>query len=506
MSPAPASWLSRIASSETLVTGIGRGVAAVSNFALFWLLIRSLSPSEYAQLGLINGLQVFVANILLGPALLQIGRETWDWHHERALTERMSGALAGLGLISLVGNIGLALLATGVGWIRPDALPGVVLGAVLYLAWFFLSQVLNNAGVLRERRVFSTYLVLEGVAKVLVVLGLHLARAQAPAWFYFVAIQAAGLMGAWVAYRLHHGTLERYGLLLGRLWAAPGKLTRKNLRFIAGSRSLRATGIFNWGFSTGSRYVLEPLVSRSALGIFLAGWNLGTTVLGALDGLYSSVMIPVLYNRTAGRPDDRLERKGECGRYLGVLLALLLPLLVVFVVFARSLAQLLLSNQIGSPTSIVRAGLVAAACIMVTAAFQTFSLIERTPRPNALASGLIMVVGLSALALMTRKYGLEAGAWGLALGAFLGASAMLALAHGWVDWTVVREAIPRAAAGTVLTVGVAWAALAVVPLALPDWGRWTTFLAWIAPGLGWMSYVWWMVRPWAARQTPSVPH
>lgn len=496
-------WLTTIRSNEALIASLGRVFGVVSNFVLFWLLVRSLDPSEYAQLGLINGLQIFVTNILLGPVLLQIGREIWNCHHQQNLIERLSGVLIGLGLLSLIGNITLVLLAMALGWVSAESVPGIVVGAVLYLIWFFISQLINNIGILRERIVFSTYLVLEGWSKVLIVLVLYLADFRAAAWVYFLLIQAAGLLGALLAYRLHRPTLAKYGLLLSRLWFAPNKFSRKTLDFMVGSKSLRVTGFLNWGFSTGNRYVLEPLVSRTTLGIFLAGWGLGTMALGAFEGFYSNFMIPVLYSRTSGECDNPIQRKSECGKYLAVLLAMLLPLLIVFLVFADSLSYMLLSNQIGSPTSIVRAGLVSMTCLLLTGTFQTFSLIERKLRPNVMATGVIMVIGLSSLTLLTIRFGVEIGAWGLAFGSFAGLVVIITLLHKWIDWKRVYCCLPIAVAGTVVTISSAWTALISVHFYIPDWGRWAMLLAWSFTLTTWASYVLLMVRPWAAKTLPE---
>ena len=487
-------WI-RFRASEELIATVGRFVGMGSNFVLFWLLVRALPPDQYAQLGLINGLQMFAHLILLGPVLVQIGRETWTWHYEKMQMERLSGLLIGLMLIYLVGNTILVMLALPLGWVQKADVPGVMLGIVFYALWLVISSLLNTVGILRERLPFSTYIALDGLSRVSAVGILWLTRVNAPAWFYYLIVNFAGLAGTLLAYFLFHRVMEKYDLLLSRLWGMPDKFSWQTIRFLIGSKSLRVTWIFQWLSSTGNRYVLEPLVSRTMLGIFLAGWGLGAMLLQSAEGLYSTVMLPVLYNRTSGVRDTAQMRRAENGNYLGIWLVFLIPLLAVFFVFADRLVLLLLSKQMGTPPTIVRAGVIFMAFALLANTCQSFSLIERKLRPNMLATTTALAIGFPALVLSTKRYGIEVGVWGLVLGAGTGALIMVAFFYNKIDWTVVKRIVPMTIAGTLIVLLTAWMVFAGVTLVASSTSSWMLFPAWGVVAAVWAGYVWWGVRP-----------
>jgi len=481
--------------SEELIAVAGRFIGMGSSFVLFWMLVRALPPDQYAQLGLINGLQMFAHLILLGPVLVQIGRETWTWHYEKKQMERLSGVLIGLMLIYLAGNAILVMLALPLGWVQKADVPGIMLGMVFYAFWLVVSSLLNTVGTLRERLPFSTYIAFDGLCRVAAVGVLWLNRVNAPPWFYYMIVNFAGLMGTLLAYFLFRKVMKKYDLLLSRLWRMPDKFNRQTIRFLVGSKSLRVTWIFQWLSSTGNRYVLEPLVSRTVLGIFLAGWGLGAMLLQSVEGLYSTVMLPALYHRTSGERDTAPMRRAENGNYLAIWLVFLIPLLVVFVVFADRLALLLLSSQMGAPTNIVRAGLAFMAFILLTGALQNFSLVERKLRPNVFATSMALAIGFPALVFLTMRYGVEAGAWGLVLGAGAGALIMIAFFCNQIDWMKVVRIVPLTIAGTLIILLTAWLVFAGVTRFASGARSWMLFPAWGVVAAVWSAYVWWGVRP-----------
>lgn len=487
-------WI-RFKTNEELIAVAGRFIGMGSSFVLFCLLVRVLPPDQYAQLGLINGLQTFAHIILLGPVLVQVGRETWTWHYEQKKMERLSGLLMGLMLVYLVGSAILVALALQLGWVHQTDILGIVIGIIFYALWLVVSSLLNVIGVLRERLPFSTYIALDGLSRVLAVGTLWLAHVDAPAWFYFLIVNLAGLVGTLLAYFLFHHVMERYDLLLSGLWRISDKFGRETMRFLIGSKSLRVTSLLQWLSSTGNRYVLESLVSRTMLGIFLAGWGLGVMLLQSIEGLYSTVMLPVLYNRTSGERDTAQMRRAENGNYLAIWLVFLIPLLVIFIVFADRLVPLLLSEQMGTPTTILRAGLVFMAFVLLIGAFQSFSLVERKLRPNVFANATALAIGFPALAILTMRYGIEVGIWGLVLGAGTGALIMIVFFYKQIDWNAITSSVPMILAGTLFVLLAAWMVFTGISRVTLSASRWALLLAWGVVAAVWAGYMWWGVRP-----------
>lgn len=479
---------------------MGRAVGAASGFALFWLLVRALPPGQYAQLGLINGLQSFAATILLGPVYAQTGREVWNWHNEQVLDIHFSDLIIGMSLLFLSGNVILVIFGAVVGWISPDALIGSVVGAIIYTCWIPLSTIFGIASVLRERIAFASYLALDGAAKIIVV-GVLLFLKVETAWFYFVCIQVAALVSASLVYWGYRHTLAKYGLNISRLRRLRGTSIRTSLRYIKGSFSLRLTTLFNWLLTTGNRYVLEPLVSRSALGLFLAAWGLGTTVLGAVETFHSAVMIPVLYQHTSGEKDTAERRSRENAHYLATLLSVLLPLCCVFWLYADRLASFFLSKQVHLSTNVVRAGILFASFSILVGIFNSFSLVERKLWPSMVGVGCSLVVGLSALGYLTVRFGVEIGSWGLVLGIFIGCLVILGLMHSAICFDEILNWGTTVSIGILVCVTTAWGAFSINKLlAVP--GLRSLFAAWAIIGGIWATYVWFVVRPSVSRYRP----
>lgn len=487
-------------SKEVLAASLGRAVGAVSGFVLFWLLVRALPPEQYAQLGLINGLQAFAATILLGPVYAQTGREVWNWHNEQVLDSHFSDLILGMSLLYFSGNVILVILGTVVGWISPDALIGTLVGAIIYTCWIPLSTIFGIASVLRERVAFASYLALDGAIKIIVVTVLSFLKSE-KAWSYFVCIQIAALVSASIAYWSYRQTLAKYGLNISRLRKLSGTSIGTSLRYIKGSFSLRLTTLFNWLLTTGNRYVLEPLIPRSALGLFLAAWGLGTTVLGAIESFHSAVMIPVLYQHTSGDKDTPARRRGENAHYLSTLLSVLLPLCCVFLIYADRLASLFLSRQVYLSTSVVRAGILFASFSILVGIFNSFSLVERKLWPSMVAVGSSLAVGLSALGYLTVRFGVEIGSWGLVLGMFVGFLVILGLMHRAISFGEILNWSVTVSIGVLVCVAAAWGVFNINHLlAIP--GLWSLFTAWSAIGGIWATYVWIVVRPSVRRYRP----
>ncbi|RII29443.1 MAG: hypothetical protein CXR30_11140 [Geobacter sp.] len=487
-------------SKEVFAASMGRAVGAVSGFALFWLLVRALPPEQYAQLGLINGLQAFAAIILLGPVYAQTGREVWNWHNDQVLDFHFSGLIIGMSLLYFSGNVVLVIIGAAVGWISPDALIGTLVGAVIYTCWIPLSTIFGTVSVLRERIAFASYLALDGAVKIIIVVVLFYLKVKT-AWFYFVCIQIAAFVSAGLAYLGYRHTLAKYGLSLSRLWSFRGTSIPTSLRYIRGSFSLRLTTLFNWLLTTGNRYVLEPLISRSNLGLFLAAWGLGTTVLGAVETFHSAVMIPVLYQHTSGENDTPARRRRENAHYLATLLSVLLPLCCVFWLYADRLASLFLSKQVHLSTNVVRSGILFASFSILVGIFNSFSLVERRLWPSMVAVGCSLAVGLSALGYLTIRFGVEIGSWGLVLGMFIGCLVILGLMHRAVCFSEILNWGATVLLGIVACVATAWGAFLVNGfLTIP--GPWSLFAAWSVVAGIWAAYVWLVVRPSVSRYRP----
>jgi hypothetical protein len=182
------------------------------------------------------------------------------------------------------------------------------------------------------------------------------------------------------------------------------------------NKSLSTSALFNWGASTGNRYVLEPLIPKSQLGIFIAGFNLGSAVLSAAEGFFTNYMLPLLYNYSHNN-QTKSQSKETITKYLILWLAYLLPLLFIFVLHTKELLNITLGVKNVS-IEIVRSGLIYSFGILFIGVAQSFSLIGRNYLAYIRTTFLNFFIGIMLLFLITKYFNLNQGAFALAITCF----------------------------------------------------------------------------------------
>ncbi len=399
---------------ELIVSSIGRFTALLLNFGLYILVFRSINLNEFAEYSLINGIQSFILVVISGPILNLIGKETWYWLKEKKLTLNIFRYLQPLTFIYLLAFLIILIISYLLGWITFIGLFFYSIGVVCFSITSLFSALFNAVGILRNRYLFSLYMFIDGLFKILFVLGANNFPILKQGSIYFFLIQLGSLIGVGTLYIFSKGHLLKLDLRFASDLLFNNNLFKKNTYLIfETNKSLNTSAFFNWGTSTGNRYVVEPFVSKKLLGLYIAGFNLGNSILSAAEGFFTNFMLPLLYNKISNE-GVLINKKLICTKYLFLWLGYLMPLLFLFLYKSDEIISLILGDSRVS-LKIVRFGLIYSFGMLFLGLSQSFSLIFSDYNSYLRATLINFIVGIIGLFFITKFFNLEMGVLCLAL-------------------------------------------------------------------------------------------
>lgn len=403
---------------ELFVSSIGRFAALLLNFGLYILIFRSISLNEFAEYSLINGIQSFILVVVSGPILNLIGKETWFWLKDKKLTINIFKYLQPLTVIYLTAFLLILILSFILGWLTFIGLFFYSIGVVCFSITSLFSALFNAVGILRNRYLFSLYMFVDGLFKILFVLGANNFLVLKQGAIYFFLIQLGSLIGVGILYFISKGRLIKLDLQFASDLLFNDNIFKKNTYLIFDSnKSLNTSAFFNWGTSTGNRYVVEPLVSKNLLGLYIAGFNLGNSILSAAEGFFTNFMLPLLYNKISIEC-VHANKKLICTKYLFLWLGYLMPLLFLFLYKSDEIISLILGDSRVS-LKIVRFGLLYSFGLLFLGLSQSFSLIFSDYKSYLRATIINFILGIIGLFFITKFFDLEMGVLCLALSSIL---------------------------------------------------------------------------------------
>jgi O-antigen/teichoic acid export membrane protein len=406
--------LSKTFNYEIGITTVGRISALALNFILYLLLFKTMELNDFAEYSLVNGIQSFLLVVVSGPIQNYIGRETWVWYNSKKLSENLFKYLQPVIIIFIILFIFTLLFSLLIKWLTYYSFLFYISGIFFYTLWILFSSLFNAVGILRNRYLFTLFLVIDGISKIGAVYFSSKEISLKSGSYYFFIIQLSSFLGTFILYLISKNILKNYSLFLKKEMIANFDIFKINTyKIFTSNKSLSTSALFNWGASTGNRYVLEPLLTKGQLAIFIAGFNLGSSVLNAAEGFFTNYMLPLLYNHSHNNETKTLSKETTT-RYLILWLAYLLPLLFIFVLHAEELINITLGVK-SVPIEIVRSGLIYSFGILFIGVAQSFSLIYRNYYAYIRTTFLNFFIGISLLFLITKYINLNQGVYALAI-------------------------------------------------------------------------------------------
>lgn len=409
--------LSNTFNFEFGITSVGRITALALNFILYLLLFKTMELNDFAEYSLVNGIQAFLLVVISGPIQNLIGRETWVWYNSKNLTQNLLSYLQPVLIIFLFLFFLTLLLSLLFEWLTFNSFLFYTSGVFFYTLWMLFSSFFNAVGILRNRYLFTLFLVIDGLSKISAVYYSSIEISLKSGAYYFFIIQLSSFLGTFILYLISRNVLKKYTIFFKIKMIINLNIFKLNTyNIFKNNKSLSTSALFNWGASTGNRYVLEPLIPKSQLGIFIAGFNLGSAVLSAAEGFFTNYMLPILYNHSHNNETKKLS-KDTTTKYLILWLAYLLPLLFIFVLHTKELLNITLGVK-KVPIEIVRSGLIYSFGILFIGVAQSFSLIFRNYLAYIRTTFLNFFIGLTLLFFITKYFNLNQGAYALAITCF----------------------------------------------------------------------------------------
>jgi O-antigen/teichoic acid export membrane protein len=309
---------------------LARICTVAASLASFKVLTVVLPTSELAKWSLFSGLVGFAGGLLSGPLNQALGRFAHDAQRQSQLSSLTMGiAVAHVCAITLLVLPATAWLAWGANALDASAQIAVALAGCAVMGTLYVTFS-GLANVLRLRRSWAIAVGVEGAVR-LAAIGVALLTVGRTLWTPVVATFVGPLCGALVALRalrrIQPGADEsRVPLLAWRpLWTFAYPLIWVT---------------FGWWFlQVSNRYILDRFATADAVAAYAVASGLVIALVGGLEGLISTVTLPVLYSRLPGLSDQERDESGDRTARVGmqaVLLAtaglpfLSLPLLTVF--------------------------------------------------------------------------------------------------------------------------------------------------------------------------------
>ena len=224
---------------ELFVSSIGRFTALLLNFGLYILIFRSISLIEFAEYSLINGIQSFILVVVSGPILNLIGKETWFWLKDKKLTINIFKYLQPLTVIYLTAFLLILILSFVLGWLTFIGLFFYSIGVVCFSITSLFSALFNAVGILRNRYLFSLYMFVDGLFKILFVLGANNFLDLKQGAIYFFLIQLGSLIGVGILYFISKGRLLKLDLQFASHLLFNNNIFKKNTYLILNKREIK---------------------------------------------------------------------------------------------------------------------------------------------------------------------------------------------------------------------------------------------------------------------------
>ncbi|WP_421504944.1 hypothetical protein [Erwinia rhapontici] len=312
-------------------------------FFLLKLVSDFLTPSEFAKLNLFTAVTQGVALFFISP--LQ------NWILVNNIKARNENWLSPLLMFELIYTIVISLLAFLVFYFMKSSLISV---NFLYLAVFVLAvtmpiiaqTVVPIFNINHHSRVFVTLSIFgSSLSFLFPVLFVICLQKEYEVWL--LGVYLAQLIVCVISFKmLVSKELFNFDIKTWKLYELPYK---QILKF---SLPLSVAVGFQWFNSQGFRLQLEAYISLSALGAFIMGFSFGGKFLNAIEKVFSTVLMPALYNR-----NEQVTVKKAWLSYVSKMSIIYLLSTVVLYVIASGLYKLLIADEYQNGIKYIAAGM-----------------------------------------------------------------------------------------------------------------------------------------------------
>ena len=377
---------------------LGRGLQALTGFAVIRLMTSMLSPEEAGRYYILISLTAFFALLLVSPMGMYINRKTFDWYRNRTIQKNLYLFwLYLLGVAVLAFLILLIVKATaGVGvevtWLW---LGIIVMGSLLFnTANLTITTMLNMLGKRTKFVIFTLLTLWVGVVLSFV----FTSRISARAEYWLVGLTVAQLMVFLVAYRYLARSLNYSKNELGSGWSGIPKFNTM-LSPISFGWPLAITAGLLWVQSQSYRFVLNRFGGLEALALFAVGYALAVAIMTICYEIFSHFYGPIFYKEISTA--DSEGKRIAWNKFAAYLFPAAIIMGAFTIACAPYLAKLLVDPEFIDCAQFILWGALAHFAFVLAAGFQMIAHAEMKTTlliPAGITGAVVALVGVLALA------------------------------------------------------------------------------------------------------------
>ena len=321
---------------DFILLGLGRGIIALTSILYIRIFTAMLTPAEVGRMNIILSATGWFALVLVNPVGMYMNRRLLEWEKEGTMRLRLNGWMGYLLGISMFSIILIPLYRSGLG-IHISSLWLAVLVAAGIIITSGNASYAGFLNLLGHRLYFVAGSVLALWAGLLLsILLVRLFPASAESWL------AGQLGGQGIAFLLILALL--YKALPEKDAAAAAKKERADFGAVWNfSWPLSISVFLYWIQTQGYRFIFQHESGSEALGIFVVGFAIGSSLMLVFESLFNQFYQPIYYAEISHASDEA--KTVAWDRYAEIFLPMVLATVVFVAANGGAIAHIMASEK-----------------------------------------------------------------------------------------------------------------------------------------------------------------
>ncbi|MBF0192685.1 MAG: hypothetical protein HQL99_16350 [Magnetococcales bacterium] len=361
---------------DLIILVIGRFVHIVLTFLTIKVATTFLPPSEMAKVYLISSVVAFFSSVLIGPVGLFINRKINVWNSDSRLRRYFNLFFLYLLLCAALTSF-LSDVAVSAEWIHihTDKFVGLMIILASFVALNFNSTCIPSLNIIGFQRSYVVLSVLTALASLALAMFFVTMEDEKSAESWMFGIVCGQLLVGMIGLEVLYGKIPRQGQS-----PVAADLTLDHYKILFGFAWPVSLGaLLGWLQTQSYRFISESEIGLHNLGIFAAGYAIGSGIMAGIESILTSYFQPRLYKDLGNLQSDL--QVEVFSRYIGALLPTYFLIGLTLSSMAPELSVLFLGPLYRESANFLLFGVVAEVCRVTASALAMGTHVRMNTRP-----------------------------------------------------------------------------------------------------------------------------